>query len=270
VNSLRIGPDGDLWLVDTGSPGMGRPMEPGGAKLVQIDLVRNQVRRVVPLDSVVVPTSFVDDVRFHGTHAYLTDAGAPALMVLDLPTGTGRRVLEGHSSVTATKPISAEGQVVRGPDGAPVFVHADQLELSPNGATLYYQPCSGPLFRLPTALLDDAGLAASSLGEAVRMVARTPSTGGTAMAADGTLLVSDTDLQRILRVTSEGQVSTLIQDKRLLWVDAMWIDTRGRLWMPAAQLNRLPIFQGGVQRVRFPMQVFTLPTSFRPAPNDHA
>ncbi len=36
--------------------------------------------------------SFVDDVRFRGGTAYLTDAGAPALIVLDPHTGKGRRV----------------------------------------------------------------------------------------------------------------------------------------------------------------------------------
>ena len=53
VNSLRIGPDGDLWLVDTGSPGFGQPMRPGGCKLVQVDIAGARVRRTIPLDGVV-------------------------------------------------------------------------------------------------------------------------------------------------------------------------------------------------------------------------
>ncbi|MFE1597647.1 L-dopachrome tautomerase-related protein [Methylobacterium sp. ID0610] len=269
VNALRLGPDGDLWLVDTGSPGFGQPMRPGGVKLVQVDVAANRVRRTIPLAGVVTPKSFVDDVRFNGRHAYLTDAGAPALIVLDLASGTGRRLLEGHPSVTAARPISAEGRIVRGPDGQPVFVHADQLEVSPDGAWLFYQSCTGPLHRVPTRLLDDDRTSPGALAAAVEIVADTPPTGGTAIAADGTIFVSDTDAQRILRVAPDGTVSTLIQDPRLLWVDAMWIDATGRLWMPAAQLNRLALFQGGTARVQFPIAVYTLAIGARPAPNDH-
>lgn len=269
VNSLRMGPDGDLWLVDTGMPGFGKPMRPGGVKLVQVDLSENRVRRTIPLDGLVTEKTFVDDVRFNGRHAYLTDAGAPALIVLDLATGRGRRVLEGHASVTAHRPISAEGRIVRGPDGKPVFVHADQLELAPDGAWLYYQSAAGPLYRVPTRLLDDLGTGAAALADAVEIVADTPPTGGTAMAADGTLFVSDTDTQRIVRVAPDGTMSTLVQDPRLLWVDAMWLDAQGRLWMPAAQLDRLAIFQGGASRVRFPVEVYTLDVGAKPPANDH-
>lgn len=269
VNSLRIGPDGDLWLVDTGSPGLGKPMRPGGVKLVQVDIASARVRRTITLDGVVTPRSFVDDMRFNSSRAYLSDAGAPALIVLDLATGKGRRVLEGHPSVTAARPISAEGRIVHGPDGKPVFVHADQIEVSPDGAWLNYQACSGPLYRVPTRLLDDPGTSSEMLAQAVETVANTPSTGGTAIAADGTLFVSDTDAQRILRIAPDGTVSTLIEDPRLLWVDAMWIDATGRLWMPAAQINRLAPFQGGTSRVRYPVEVYTIQVSTKPAPNDH-
>ncbi|MGE7418334.1 L-dopachrome tautomerase-related protein [Methylobacterium tarhaniae] len=269
VNSLRIGPDGDLWLVDTGSPGFGRPMRPGGCKLVQIDVAGARVRRTIPLNGVVTRKSFIDDVRFNDGLAYLTDAGAPALVVLDLATGGGRRVLEGHPSVTASRPISAEGRIVRGPDGTPVHVHADQLEVSPDGATLFYQSCTGPLWRVPTRLLDDPRTAPATLAASVEIVADTPPTGGTAIGADGTLFVSDTDTQRIVLIAPDGSTSTLIQDPRLLWVDAMWIDSRRRLWLPAAQLNRLALFQGGRSRVRFPVEVYTLQLEVGPAPNDH-
>lgn len=32
VNAQRIGPDGALWLVDTGAPGIGNPVLPGGPR----------------------------------------------------------------------------------------------------------------------------------------------------------------------------------------------------------------------------------------------
>jgi sugar lactone lactonase YvrE len=90
--------------------------------------------------------------------------------------------------------------------------------------------------------------------------------GATAIAVDGTLFVSDTDTQRILRIAPDGTVSSLIEEPRLLRVDAMWIDATGRLWMPAAQTNRLALFRGGTSRVRYPVEVFTLQVGAEPPP----
>ena len=132
VNAIRVGPDGALWVVDRGSPGIGKPAVPGGVKLVKIDVAANRVERVFDLAAVSRPWSFIDDVRFNGANAYLTDAGAPGLVVLDLASGRGRRVLEGHPSTVAQSPLVAEGKPLRTEKGEPVNIHADQLEVSPD------------------------------------------------------------------------------------------------------------------------------------------
>lgn len=258
VNSLRIGPDGALWAVDRGGPGIGKPLAPRGVKLMRIDPATNQVARVHDLGAVTSPWSFVDDVRFNGRHAYLTDAGQPGLIVLDLDTGHGRRVLEGHASTIAQTPLVAEGKVVRDPQGDPVNIHANQLEISPDGAWLYYQPASGRLSRIATRYLDDTRLDPDTLAKHVERFADTPSTGGTAIDADGTIYVSDTDQSRIIAVSSAGKVTTLIENPRLAWVDAMWIDDRGDLLMPAAQLNRTAGLNGGVDGLRQPITLYKL------------
>jgi hypothetical protein len=52
INAIRIGPDGTLWLVDTGSPSFGEPVIlPEGPKLVQVNLTSNAVQRVYGLGS---------------------------------------------------------------------------------------------------------------------------------------------------------------------------------------------------------------------------
>ncbi|MGW9819967.1 sugar lactone lactonase YvrE [Methylorubrum extorquens] len=123
---------------------------------------------------------------------------------------------------------------------------------------------------MPTGLLDAPGTAPETLSGAVERVAITPSTGATAIVADGTLFVSDTDTRRILRIAPDGTVSSLIEDTRLLRVDAMWIDATGRFWMPAAQINRLALFQGGTSRARaIPGGSLHLAGGRRAAPNDH-
>ena len=258
VNSLRIGPDGALWVVDRGGAGIGAPLVPGGTKLIRIDVVTNHVERIYDLSSMIKPWSFVDDVRFNGAHAYLTDAGAPGLIIIDLQTGKGRRVLDGHPSTIAQSPLVAEGTSLKDAKGEPVNVHADQLEVSPDGKWFYYQPCSGRVSRVETKYLDDASLSDADLASHVERFADTPSTGGTAIDASGTIYLSDVDTKRILTISPHGKIATLISDPRLTWVDAMWIDDAGNLLLPASQLNRTAGLNGGVETVEQPITLYRL------------
>lgn len=143
TNSQRIGPDGNLWLVDVGSPGFGEPVIlPKGPKLVVVNVTTNEVCRVYPMGNATLYNSLLDDVRFNpGTgFAYLTDAGAPNLIILNLNTGDTRRVLIDDRSTDAYMPVSAEGNLLRASDGSFQHIYADQLEVSPDGEWLYYQP----------------------------------------------------------------------------------------------------------------------------------
>ena len=264
VNALRIGPDGQLWIVDKGAPGPGQDVLPGGAKVVVVDLKTDAVSKVIPLDAVTGKKSFVDDIRFNGSHAYLTDAGQPGLIVLDLASGRMWRALDGDKSVTQERILMAEGKPLVDPKGKPVVINADQLEVSPDGSTLYYQPCTGPLYRIGTRWLDYPGLSDDERAQHVGRFADTPSTGGTAIDADGNIYSSDTDRSRILKISPDGKMTTLVSDPRLDWVDAMWIDDAGFLIMPAAQLNRTPAQNHGVDAVQLPTTVYKMQIGAKP------
>ncbi|MGE8127981.1 SMP-30/gluconolactonase/LRE family protein [Methylobacterium sp. NPDC080182] len=268
VNAIRIGPDGNLWVVDKGASGMGAAPLPGGPKLVQIDLATNAVRRVYPLQAATTEKSFIDDFRFNGGHIYLTDAGQPGLIVLDRETGGLRRVLDGHWSTIAQRPLTGQGRVLRDDKDKLLFIHADQLEVSPDGKTFYYQACTGPLYSIETRYLDDAAVSDDERARHVKLHAATVATGGTAIDAGGTIYASDTDGLRILKIAPDGTVSTLVQDPRLVWVDAMWIDEQGGLWIPAAQMNRTPAMSGGAaSTVKFPTTIYRMQIDAEPLRN---
>ena len=109
VNAARFGPDGALWVVDVGH-GIGEQNTvPHAAKLVGFDLSTGAVTHVYYFDSVIHKNSFVDDVRFDGDYAYLTDAGRPGLIVLHLTDGTMYRALDKDPSTTALRPVFAAG-----------------------------------------------------------------------------------------------------------------------------------------------------------------
>jgi hypothetical protein len=111
VNALRLDGKGSLWVVDTGSPQFGGNPLPGGAKLVQINLATDGVTRVITFNSeIALSGSYVDDVRFHGNFAYLTDAGRPGIIIVNLATGAVRRALENIPATTAQNKPTDRGR----------------------------------------------------------------------------------------------------------------------------------------------------------------
>lgn len=268
VNGLRAGPDGRLWIVDSGAAQIGARQVPGAARLIVVDPHGDRVVRVYHLGEAVHPTSYVDDVRFNGALAYLTDAGSPGLIVLDLESGRPRRVLSGHPS-TVGGPMVADERALRDPGGAEVRLHVDQLEVSPDGRWLYFQPASGGMSRVDTRWVDDPSVSADELARRVERWCDTPSTGGTAIDVNGTIYLSDVAHRRVLAIPPDRSVRTLVTDARLVWVDAMWLDADARLWMPAAQLHLTAGLNGGHPAVDYPVHIYRMSVEAGPSPLDH-
>ena len=122
VQSVVVDPSDRLWAVDTGSIEFG-PTSPGGPKLVCIDLESNKVSRIIPFPpEVVLPTSYINDVRFdlrrgEAGYAFLTDSsdkGPNGIIVVDLASGRSWRRLHDHPTTKADPDDARPG---RGPAG---------------------------------------------------------------------------------------------------------------------------------------------------------
>jgi hypothetical protein len=273
TNAQRIGPDGKLWVVDSGN----LQRFPNSSKLISFDLETNKVDRIYYLGNVTTTDGALNDVRFNGKYAYLTEYAIGSIIVLDLETGHARMVLRGHHSVVASMPLSAEGQLLRSSStGQFQYIHADQLEVSPGGEYLHYQPGSGYMSRIETRYLNEAlhnNTMAELLPSYVEPFSLTPSTGGTAIDSEGNIYYSDGDRQEIRVLAPNGTTTLLVRDRRLLWIDALWLDTQRRLWMCASQLNRGDLFlQSGNQTntLKKPIYVYTIDVGHSPPALDHA
>lgn len=272
VNALRFGPDGDLWVMDAGNKGIGTGDKAvdKAAKLVRINIQSRKVIATYAFSAPVLqPTSYLDDVRFNGDFAYITDPGAVGLVVLNMKNGQSWRALDNHPLSIDHQPIYADGKKLYLRDGREKRVGIDQLEVSPDGKWLYYQAIPGPLARIETRYLNDPKLPAAEVASHAEKFAETWSTGGTAIDADGNIYASDINTRSIKRITPQGEISTVIQDPRLVWIDAMWISD-GALWMPSAQINRTPATTGGkASTVEYPVKLYRLPLSIKPSSRDH-
>jgi len=282
VNSLRVGLEGDLWVVDAGGPSVGAKAVPGAAKIVRIDLKTNTIRRTYsPPAALMREYSYLNDIRFHGRFAYISECAAldPALLVLDTETGQFRRVLENHPLTIARFAMYSEGRKIVLPNPIPAwwggtthdkYVNVDQLEVSPDGAWLYFQAIGGPLARVRTSLLEDPAVSHDVLRDSVEKLNDTWTAAGTAIDDAGTIYMSQVNTRSVMTIAPGGQVATLISDPRLRWVDAMWIDKDGFLFMPAAQLDKTSAnLNGAPAQIQYPVHIWKMPTGRKPAPNDH-
>lgn len=262
INALRL--EGDkLWVVDTGAPEFGGNPVSHGAKLVCIDLPTNQVVRTYFLSpDIATAGSYVDDVRFSAGMALLTDAGNAGIIVVDLKTGAARRVLNQHASVVAQpdRDLILGNQVVKAPNGEPLRVNADPLEVSHDGVWLYYGPLQGPWSKVRIQDLANQALSPEQLAARVEFFADIPATGGSVMDAQGNLYFSDLAHDAIRVRRTDGQIETLIVDKRLHWVDAPFLDQDGTLWLPTPQMDRVALFNKGKSLVQWPVGVYRLST----------
>jgi sugar lactone lactonase YvrE len=121
VQSVVVDGANRLWMLDTAAPSFGTPII-GGAKLVGVDLATNKVVRTIAFPPhVVLTNSYLNDVRFDLRQgksgiAYITDAGASGIVVVDLASGRSWRRLTGDRS---TLPDPSFLPIV---EGDPLFI----------------------------------------------------------------------------------------------------------------------------------------------------
>lgn len=261
INAIHKDSQGDLWIIDTGSPDFGGTPVPKGAKVVRVDPRTDTVRRVYtfPADS-IRKHSYVDDIRIHGNHAYLTDAGEGALLVLELDTGQVRRRFDSMAFARARPrdTIVVNGKVLTGDNGKPLQVNADPIELSPDGSTLYFGPLSGPLSQIQTRYLDDDSLSDAQLAQHVSIWFDNPPIGGTAMGADGSLYYTVLADNSLMRRAPDGSISLIARDRRLRWVDAPFLDRRGHIYLPVPQIDGAPAFNQGKSTINYPVSIYRI------------
>ena len=254
VQSIVADGRGSLWVLDPAAPAQSHLVS-GGAKLVQIDLASNVAVRTIAFDETIAPQgSYLNDVRFgaDGKFAYITDSGVVgAIIVVDLGSGKAVRLLDGDDTTQMKKSLNvkADGAVLRRPDGRGVEFSADGIELSSDGAWLYWHAIKGDtLYRIPTAVLQDAGMRGEDVSGSVEPY-------GLNEVADGLLIPRGTNVMLLTSVEVDAirardldagpgaPIRTLVQDGRLRWPDTFSQGPDGTVYVTTSHIQDSAFFK---------------------------
>ena len=254
VQSIVADGRGSLWVLDPAAPAQAHLVS-GGAKLVQIDLASNQPVRTIAFDEDAAPQgSYLNDVRFSndGKYAYITDSGVVgAILVVDLAADKTVRLLDSHPSTQMKKglDVKADGEVLRRPDGRGVEFSADGIELSNDGAYLYWQAIKGDtLYRIPTKVLIEQGLRGQDVGDAVEEYGINGVNDGLIIPKGGnTILLTsvqdDAIKARDLDAGPGAEARVLVQDERLRWPDTFTQGPDGAVYVTSSHIQDSAFFK---------------------------
>lgn len=257
VQSVVADGRGSVWVLDPAAPAMAAVVK-GGPKLVQIDLKSNRPVRTIGFDETVAPQdSYLNDVRFSpdGKTAYLTDSGAKgALVVVDIASGSARRVLDGDPSTQPDKSVTVtyDGKPLRRPDGRGVDFAADGLALSPDGATVYWQAIKGKtLYSLPTAALQHGSDDNSLAGQVQVVGIDGPADGLLISRHDGLMYVTSPQDDSV-KVRDPGKpgaaLELVVRDARLRWPDTFSEGPDGTIYLTTSHIQDSAYYKPGAPK----------------------
>ena len=224
-----------LWIIDHGKHGFDTP------RLLAIDLLTDEVVHNHRFDNSAAPGgSFLQDLQVSpdGRTVFIADVSfwrkRPAIVVHDVATATDRRVLEGHSSVSAqdwiittpTKTMTFFGGLAAMKPGI------DGIAVTPDGAWLAYGAMShDTLYRVPTAALLDSSLGDGAIASKIEALGRKPLSDGLSADVEGGIWITDVEHGAVLRMGPGGELETWIETPRIRWADALSFGPDGWLYL---------------------------------------
>ncbi|MDF1821085.1 MAG: L-dopachrome tautomerase-related protein [Alcanivoracaceae bacterium] len=222
---MVIDRQGRVWTIDHGFHGLGDP------RLLAFDPRTGEVVHDHRFSGAVAPMgSFLQDLQVspNGDTVYIADVGllrgVPGLVVYDVVSGTARRVLDGHPSVMP------QDWLIRTPSREMKFLGGlfvlkpgvDGLALSRDGRWLFYGAMThDTLYRVPTAALRAADLAAEQLDGAVQPLVPKPLNDGMSIDNAGNVYLTDVEHQGVYVISPDGDHHTLVQHPDIRWADAL-------------------------------------------------
>lgn len=227
-----------LWTIDHGNHGL------RDARLLAFDLETGELIHDDRLDeSIAPPGSFLQDIQVSadGQTIVIADASfwrkQPALIVYDIGSTAARRLLEGHTSVSAENYIIRNSGRTMTYGGGIVALRGGVDGISLNNEWLYFAALSGSgIYRVTLADLRNKKIPASQLAASVERYADKPLSDGLSIDNNGALYVTDIEHNSVYIVGEDRVPRTLLQSQDIRWPDALSFGPDGWLYIADSAL----------------------------------
>ena len=260
VLGLVIDRQNRLWTIDNGNHGL------GAARLIAFDLNNGNIVHDNELRADIAPAgSYLQDLQVtnDGETIFIADASLwrkqAAIVVYDVATREGRRVLENHASV------SAQNYVIQTPARKMSFagglvdmkVGVDGIALDTNGEWLYFGAMNhGGLFRIRVDSLRNPIMPANELEALVERYADKPLSDGLSTDTEGNIYVTDVEHGAIMVVDENRNPVTLVQSPRIRWADGLSFGPDGWLYVADSALPEQVLRTSDHIRSQSPYHIF--------------
>ncbi|MVZ60815.1 L-dopachrome tautomerase-related protein [Sphingobacterium humi] len=271
VQDIYVDNQDQLWVLDSkpaasgsifGNAAAGVQTD-GQFKLMHFDLKNDSLIRIYTFDDLNKGRSGLNDVRVDTERqkAYLSDPGQAGIVVLDLKTGKSRTVLS-SSKYTLSDPqlvLSYEGKEMRNKDGKPFSSNVNGIALTKDNAWFYFKPINGThLYRIASSYLADEKLSDMDLVDKIEDMGAVGVTHGLVADVAGNIYLTNSLDYSIKRLKPDGSIELVVQDPRLLWPDSLGVGADGYLYFSCAQMQLLPQWNNGEDKVQYPFQVYRI------------
>ncbi len=264
VLGIRSDANGIVWMLDNGMRSGVTP------KLVGWDTKSNKLHQVINLPSPITPKdTFVNDfaVDTQRNHIFISDpAGGDnaALIVVNLNTGTARRVLEGHKSVIPENiDLLVDGVAIQVKDQSGKLVRP-HIGVNPitedlNNVWVYFGPMHGhSLYRIKADDLANENLVAKRLANHVQRYSDKPISDGISIDKDNNIYLGELAANAIGVISPDRKYRRLALSPDLSWVDSFSFGPAGQLYAVVNRLHQSAMLNGGVLKAKPPFYLLQI------------
>lgn len=263
VNSIFSDGMGSLWVLDAAAPYFSDAIE-GAVKLIELDIATgNTLRTIFFKHSDAHKGTRLAHIRLWGNYAVMAESREGSFYVIDLRDNSYRRILAGHNLLRCQPedvPV-IEGRKIHLLNGQPMYIHNDLLEIHRDNKTLLFMCLFGArIFRVDLELITDFSKSEDEIAKGISVYRETGTwVAGMCRDSAGNIYLSDAENNGISVMSVEGEITPLVRDRRIVWPIALSVGPDKKIYFPASQLNRIPMFSGGEEKVEFPWVIYSYP-----------